>query len=41
MRLRAEADSAALKKFSNYSIYKKNLPTNNTSRTLYEIGRKN
>ncbi len=41
MRLRAETDSAALKKkFSNYTIYKKNLPTNNSSRSLYDIAEK-
>ena len=38
IRLRAETDSAALKKkFSNDEIYKKNLPTNNSSRSLYNI----
>ena len=41
IRLRAETDSAALKKkFSNYTIYKKNLPTNNSSRSLYDIAEK-
>ena len=41
MRLRAETDSAALKKkFSNYTIYKKNLPINNSSRSLYDIAEK-
>ena len=41
IRLRAETDAAALKiKFSNYSIYKKNLPTNTSSRSLYNIAEK-
>ena len=41
IRLRAETDSAALKKrFSNYNIYKKNLPTNSSSRSLYDIAEK-
>jgi len=41
IRLRAESDSAALKKkFSNDSIYKKNLPSNNSSRSLYNIAEK-
>ena len=41
IRLRAETDSAALKKkFSNDEIYKKNLPTNNSSRSLYNIAEK-
>ncbi len=41
IRLRAETDSSALKKrFSNESIYKKNLPTNNSSRSLYNIAEK-
>ena len=40
-RLRAETDSAALKKkFSNDVIYKKNLPSNNSSRSLYNIAEK-
>ena len=35
IRLRAETDSSALKKrFSNDDIYKKNLPVNNSSRSL-------
>ena len=35
IRLRAETDSAALKKrFSDDSIYKKNLPVNNSSRSV-------
>jgi len=41
IRLRAETDSKALKKkFSNNSIYKKNLPSNNSSRSLYSIAEK-
>jgi len=41
IRLRAETDSAALKKrFSDDSIYKKNLPANNSSRSLYNIAEK-
>ena len=41
IRLRAETDSAALKKrFSNNEIYKKNLPNNTSSRSLYNIGEK-
>ena len=41
IRLRAETDSAALKKkFSNNEIYKKNLPTNSSSRSLYNIAEK-
>ena len=41
IRLRAETDSAALKKkFSNETIYKKNLPANNSSRSLYNIAEK-
>ena len=41
IRLRAETDSAALKKkFSNKDIYKKNLPTNFSSRSLYNIAEK-
>jgi len=40
-RLRAETDSAALKKkFSSDVIYKKNLPSNNSSRSLYNIAEK-
>ncbi len=38
IRLRAETDSLALKKkFSNDLIYKKNLPSKNSSRSLYNI----
>ena len=41
IRLRAETDSAALKKkFSSDVIYKKNLPSNTSSRTLYNIAEK-
>ena len=41
IRLRAETDSSALKKkFSNDDIYKKNLPGNNSSRSLYNIAEK-
>ena len=41
IKLRAETDSAALKiRFSNEEIYKKNLPTNNSSRSLYNIAEK-
>ena len=41
IRLRAETDSAALKKkFSNDIIYKKNLPSNNSSKSLYNIAEK-
>ena len=41
IRLRAETDSAALKKkFSNDDIYRKNLPSNNSSRSLYNIAEK-
>ena len=41
IRLRAETDSVALKKkFSNNSIYKNNLPSNSSSRSLYEIAEK-
>ena len=41
IRLRAETDSAALKKkFSNNDIYKKNLPSNYSSRSLYSIAEK-
>ena len=37
-KLRAETDSAALKKkFSDVNIYKKNLPLNNASKSLYKI----
>ena len=41
IKLRAETDSAALKKkFSNNQIYRKNLPLNNSSRSLYNIAEK-
>ena len=41
IKLRAETDCAALKKkFSNDVIYRKNLPTNNSSRSLYNIAEK-
>ena len=41
IRLRAETDSSALKKkFCNETIYKKNLPTNTSSRSLYNIAEK-
>jgi Cobalamin biosynthesis protein CobT (nicotinate-mononucleotide:5, 6-dimethylbenzimidazole phosphoribosyltransferase) len=41
IKLRAETDSTALKKkFSNDLIYKKNLPTNTSSRSLYNIAEK-
>jgi len=41
IRLRAETDSSALKKkFSDNFIYKKNLPTNTSSRSLYNIAEK-
>jgi cobaltochelatase CobT len=41
IRLRAESDSAALKKkFSNDLIYKNNLPSNISSRSLYNIAEK-
>ena len=41
IRLRAETDSNALKKkFSNDLIYKKNLPNNTSSRSLYNIAEK-
>ncbi len=41
IRLRAETDSSALKKkFSDDLIYKKNLPSNNSSRSLYNIAEK-
>ena len=40
-RFRAETDSAALKKkFSNDNIYKENLPSNTSSRLLYNIAEK-
>ena len=41
IRLRAETDSAALKKkFSNDVVYKKNLPSNTSSKSLYNIAEK-
>jgi len=41
IRLRAETDSAALKKrFSNDVIFKKNLPSNTSSKSLYNIAEK-
>ena len=41
IRLRAETDSSALKKkFSNKVIYQKNLPSNPSSRSLYNIAEK-
>ena len=41
IRLRAEADSEALKKkFSNKGIYLKNLPSNSSYRSLYDISEK-
>ncbi len=41
IRLRAETDSAALKKkFCNETIFKKNLPSNTSSRSLYNIAEK-
>jgi cobaltochelatase CobT len=41
IKLRAETDAAALKKkFTNDSIYKKNLPSNNSSKSLYNIAEK-
>ena len=41
IKLRAETDSSALKKkFSNETIYRKNLPSNNSSRSLYNIAEK-
>ena len=41
IRLRAETDSIALKKkFSNDLIFRKNLPNNNSSRSLYNIAEK-
>ncbi len=41
IRLRAETDSKALKKkFSNNTIYQKNLPNNTSSRSLYNIAEK-
>ncbi len=41
IKLRAETDSKALKKkFSDDKIYRKNLPANNSSRSLYNIAEK-
>ena len=41
IKLRAESDSNALKKkFSDDLIYNKNLPNNNSSRSLYNIAEK-
>ena len=41
IRLRAEADSeASKKKFSNKEIYQKNLPSNSSYRSLYDISEK-
>ena len=41
IKLRAETDSAALKKkFSNDTIFRKNLPNNTASRSLYNIAEK-
>ena len=41
VKLRAETDSEALKiKFSNEEIYKKNLPKNNSCKSLYEFSEK-
>ena len=41
IKLRADADSAALKiKFSDKEIYNKNLPSNSSSRSLYNIAEK-
>ena len=41
IRLRAKADSEALKKkFSNKEIYQKNLPSNSSYRSLYDISEK-
>jgi len=41
VRLRAEADSEALKKkFSNKKIYQKNLPNNSSYKSLYDISEK-
>ena len=40
-KIRAEADSRALKiKYSNRKIYEKNLPTNSTSKFLYNLSEK-
>ena len=41
IKLRAETDSSALKKkFSNEAVYKNNLPSNSSSRSLYNIAEK-
>ena len=41
IRARAETDSSALKKkFSNEEIYKKNLPSNTSCKSLYSIAEK-
>ena len=41
IKLRAETDSSALKKrFSNDVVYRKNLPSNTSSRSLYNIAEK-
>ena len=41
IKARAESDSAALKKkFSNIDIYKKNLPSNSSCKSLYSIAEK-
>ena len=41
IRLRAETDSVALKKkFSNDVVYRKNIPSNTSSRLLYSIAEK-
>ena len=41
IKARAESDSLALKKkFSNYKIYKKNLPSNSSCKSLYSIAEK-
>ncbi len=41
IKLRAETDSSALKKkFSNETVYRKNLPSNISSRSLYNIAEK-
>ena len=40
IKARAEYDALALKKFSNDEIYKKNLPKNNSCKSLYSIAEK-
>ena len=41
IRLRAETDSVALKKkFSNNAVYRKNIPSNTSSKSLYNIAEK-